>query len=393
MRRANGEGLLRKRSNGTWEGRLTVGYDESGNQITKSIYGKTKKAVSDRMNQMKHDLKQGSYVEPTKETVDSFYQKWITDYLIEARDSTKYQYSGYYRNYIVDEIGSVEIQKVSDEMIQTLINKAYKKPLAPKTVRNLHGILHHLFSDAVRFKIINRNPAEYTKLPKVEQKEMLILEGANLKAFMQEIKGKPFEQIFYIDTFIGVREGEILGLTWDCIDFENETILIKQQLKRDSRIGEKSSAYILSPTKTGNYRLLHPAPSVFAALKTVRAEQARNRLKYGKVYDNPNNLVFTDEIGHFINGRTLLKHFKKRIIAIGLPKEFRFHDLRHTHTAIRLENGDDLKMISSDLGHTNISTTANIYAHLTQRAKKDSADRMETFIKSLDSAKKKRKKA
>lgn len=383
MRRANGEGLLRKRSNGTWEGRLTLGYDESGKQIVKSIYGKTKKAVSDRMNQMKHDLKQGTYVEPTKTTVESFYRKWIADYLIEARDSTKYQYEGYYNNYIKDEIGSVEIQKVSDEMIQTLINKAYKKPLSPKTTRNLHGILHHLFSDAVRFKIINKNPAEYTKLPKVEQKEMLILEGDNLKAFMREIKSKPFEQIFYVDTFLGLREGEILGLTWDCVDFDNLTILIRQQLKRDSKIGEKSSAYILSPTKTGNIRLLHPAPSVFTALRKTRAEQAENRLKFGKIFDNPYNLVFTDELGHYINGRTLLKHFKKRILAIGLPKEFRFHDLRHTHTAIRLENGDDLKMISSDLGHTNISTTANIYAHLTQRAKKDSADRMEKFINAL----------
>ena len=212
---------------------------------------------------------------------------------------------------------------------------------------------------------------------------MLILEGDNLKAFMQEIKGKRFEQIFYVDTFLGLREGEILDLTWDNIDFDNETILIKQQLKRDSRIGEKSSAYILSATKTGNIRLLHPAPSVFTALRKVKAEQAENRLKYGKVFDNPNSLVFTDEIGHYINPLTLLKDFKKRILAIGLPKEFRFHDLRHTHTAIRLENGDDLKMFSSDLGHTNISTTANIYAHLTQRAKKDSADRMERFINAL----------
>ena len=392
MRRANGEGLLRKRSNGTWEGRITIGYDENNKQICKSIYGKTKKEVSDRLKQMQHDLNKGTYVEPTKTTVSSFFEKWIKDYLIKARDSTKYQYNGYFENYINDEIGSVEMQKVTPEMIQMLISKCYKKPLSAKTVRNLHGIIHHLFADAVRLRIVNNNPAEYTNLPEVEKKEMLILEGDNLKAFIEEIKGKPFEHLFFIDCFTGMREGEILGLTWDCINFENETILVKQQLKRDSRIGEKSSAYILAPTKTGNIRLLSPASSVFDALRKVKAEQSRNKLQYGKAFDNKDNLVFTDPVGRYINGRTLLKAFKKRVSAIGLPA-MRFHDLRHTYTATALETGDNMKLVSSNLGHTNISTTMNIYAHLTNKAKKDSANRMETFIKGLDSDKKKRKKA
>lgn len=384
-KRTNGEGSIRKRANGTWEAQYSAGYDENGKRIRRSIYGKTKGEVAAKLADIAQSIRKNEYIAPSETTVKSWTDEWLKNYLLKARESTKYQYEQYMRLYVLPEIGNVPIQKVTAPMIQGIISGKLKDGLSAKTVRNLHSIVHHCFQDALDMEIISRNPVKSRKelLPKATKKEMLILEGEAVESFLAEIQGKEFEELFYIDLFTGMREGEILGLSWDCIDFKNQTITIKQQLKRDSHIGEKNSQYIIDDTKTGNNRTIRPAPSVFPILKKVKKQQQENQLRNGSRFYNPSNLVFTDEIGQWINGRTLLKAFKKRVDAIGIP-EMRFHDLRHTYAALSLQNGDDLYTVSKNLGHTNISTTANTYGHLTEKARTDSANRMDSFIRSLN---------
>lgn len=381
-KRTNGEGTINKRANGTWMGQIMLGYDENNKRIRRTVYGKTKKEVADKIRQLCSDRANGTYVDPSNVTVADWSKDWITNHLLAAKESTLYQYDQYLRLYVVPDIGSVPMQKVTPRMIQEIITNRFRDGLSAKTVRNLHGIIHHCFQDAVKMELIQRNPAEMTELPKVQKKEMTILDGEEIKAFLNVIAGSKYEDIYYTDLFCGFREGEILGLTWDCVDFKNKTITIRQQLKRDSKIGETNSQYVLSDTKTGNIRTIQPASSVFDVLTKVKHKQIANKLKYGSSYNNQYNLVFTNEIGEHISSRILLRDFKKKVTAIGKP-EMRFHDLRHTYVSLSLQNGDDLKVVSANVGHTNISTTANIYAHLTSKMKSDSADRMEAFIRAL----------
>ena len=380
-RRSNNEGCIRKRADGSWEGIYTYGYDENNKPKRKSIYGKTRKAVFERLQAILADIKKDEYVKPEKVTCDEWFDDWLDKYILNTRESTKAQYELYLRLYVRPHIGIMKIQKVTKTHVKNIILDCEGKNLSPKTIRNLNGILHHCFSDAKEIQLIKSNPSDGQSLPKVQKTKTVFLEGEKRKEFCEEIKGKLYEYLFFIALFTGMREGELLGLPWSAVDFKRECITISQQLKRDRRIGSKVN-YVIDATKTNNIRTICPAPIVFDVLRKIKKEQTANRLKHGSSFSNENDLVFTNEIGGHLVSVSVLKVFKKRAVAIGLP-DLRFHDLRHSHVVMRAENGDDMKSVSEDLGHTDIRTTANIYAHVSQRMKKESADKMQNLAKTL----------
>ena len=380
-KRGNGEGCIRQRADKTWEGIYTCGYDTSGKLKRRSVYGKTRGEVQKKLRAILESIDKGVYVNPENITCDEWFDEWLKRYLVNTKESTRAQYELYLRLYVRPAIGSVKLQKVSFFMVKNIILDCIAEDLSAKTIRNLNGIMHHAFSDAIKVRLMASNPADGQDLPKVQKKKMLFLEGDKRSAFCQEIKGKLYEHLFIVALFTGMRQGELLGLDWNSVDFGRNTITISQQLKRDRKIGEKVD-YIIDSTKTNNVRTICPAQIVFDVLKHIRREQIENRLKYGQEYDNPDDLVFTNEHGHHLVSVYVLKVFKARAKAIGLP-DLRFHDLRHSHVVIRAENGDDMKSVSEDLGHSDIRTTANIYAHVSQRMKEESAKRMQAVANSL----------
>ena len=210
---------------------------------------------------------------------------------------------------------------------------------------------------------------------------MLSGRSSSLQKFLEEIKGKQFEELFFVDIFTGLREGEIVGLTWDNVDFDNEIIHVVKQLKRKTGT---TNRYFFDTLKNGKTRIVAPAPIVFDVLRKVKKKQAENRLKYGEAYNNEMNLVFTNELGEHIGMENLWQCFKRRVAAIGLP-EMRFHDLRHTYATLSIQNGDDIKTVSESLGHATVSFTLDVYGHVTDAMRKASADRMQAFIKSIGS--------
>ncbi len=381
-RRGNNEGCIRLRSDGkTWEGIYTC-IDKNGRTVRRSVYGKSESEVKDKLILARADVITGENLDPDTITVEQWAKQWLDSFLLNTRDSTRYQYEQYLRLYVYPIIGKTRLQKITKPMVQQIITKMLAAGRSPKTCKNVNGILHHMFDDAITSEYIKTNPAHKTKLPKVEKKDLVVLSGDKYIRFLEEISGKTFESIFYLAVFSGMREGEILGLTWDCVDFKKNKIIVKKQLKRDSHIGEVNSQYILADTKTGNHRTLVLDKSVFDMLKKEKSKQAQNKLKLGSDYKNKLDLVFADEFGRFINGRTLLKAFKKRVEAIGLP-EMRFHDLRHSFATQSFRNGDSVIEVQRNLGHTQASTTLNVYAHCTEEMQINSAKRMGDFIKSL----------
>ena len=173
-----------------------------------------------------------------------------------------------------------------------------------------------------------------------------------------------------------MREGEVLGLTWDCINLETGSILINKQLQRE-RGG--NGEYHLVSTKNGKGRLITAAPSVVSVLRAVKNEQEEWQHACGNVWQNSMNLVFTDEIGRNLSAQTVYLHFKKFAKQIGAP-EARFHDLRHSYAVAAIRSGADIKSVQGNLGHATASFTLDVYAHFTQDMRQDSADRMERFI-------------
>ena len=379
-RRASGEGNIRKRKDGKWEARYTLGFHPgTGKQIRKSVYGNTQAEVVKKLKQLSSGIENGTYIEPCKLSVGGWMDIWIKDYLGSVKPFTVRSYSDHVKNHIKPCLGAVSLQKLTAPMVQNFYNEKLSSGLSPKTIKNLHGVLHSSLKQAVRIGYLRSNPTEACKLPRIEKKEISVMSEEELGMFVKEIKGHKFEKVYYVTLFTGMRQSEVLGLTWDSIDFENGVILINKQLQKEKKVGGK---YILASLKNDKSRKITPAHSVIEVLKKQRKEQIENRLKCGSLWNNKDNLVFTNELGGHLAHFTVYKNFKKIVKKLGLD-HIRFHDLRHSYAVISLGSGDDVKTVQENLGHHTAAFTLDVYGGVTENMKKKSAQRMDNFIRSI----------
>ena len=194
------------------------------------------------------------------------------------------------------------------------------------------------------------------------------------------MKGHPYETVSLVTLFTGMRQGEVLGLTWDCVDLDGGTILVNKQLQK-SKDSDGKRVYDLVSTKSGKGRKIAPAASVINLLRRHRAKQNEWRLRAGPAWQE-SGLVFTDELGNHLMHHTVYRNFKALVASIGSPTT-RFHDLRHSYAVAAIKSGDDIKTVQGNLGHATASFTLDIYGHVTDQMKRESAQRMERFIKSV----------
>ena len=391
-RGANGNGSIRKITttrNGKqytyWQARYTEGYDlGTGKQIQRSITGKTQKEVAQKLKQATYELDQGTYKEPCRMTVKEWLDIWKAEYTEDVKESTAYIYKKNVDMYVVPYIGSVKLQALTAPMIQALYNRLLKpqnedcKALSAKSVRNVHGVLHKALQQAVLVGYLRVNPADACKPPKAVKKEITPLDEGQVSEFLKAIQGHPHEYLYKITLFTGMREGEVLGLTWDCLDFKHGTLLIKQQLRREQQKGGK---YYFSPPKNNKSRVLSLAPSVIQLFRLQKLKQNGMRLEAGNLWEE-NNLIFSNQTGGFLSYRTVYDCFKRIMDKIGSPAT-RFHDLRHTYAVMAIKSGDDIKTVQENLGHATAAFTLDVYGHVTAQMKQASADRMEQLIRSI----------
>ncbi len=261
------------------------------------------------------------------------------------------------------------------------------KPLMPKTAKNVHITLHAALNQAIDNEILEKNPCRKTKLAKVEKKQVKTLNDEQVKQFIDMCIGDIYYgAILRVIVFTGLRESEALGLTWDAVDFEKGHIIIDKQLMRRP---QEAGGTILSSTKNGKPRTLSPAPYVMQVLKIRQTEQLMQSKWAGSEWkawkteeERKKALVFTNEVGEHLVQKRVYLHFKKIAKEIGAP-EARVHDLRHTFAVLSLQNGDDVKTVQENLGHASASFTLDVYGHVSDRMKKESANRMENFISGL----------
>ena len=204
--------------------------------------------------------------------------------------------------------------------------------------------------------------------------------NAHTVAFCETIKAAGYENVLFVTVFTGLRQGEVLGLTWDCVDFERGTLLINKQHNKAK--GEKE--YHFSSLKNDRIRMLTVADDVMDVLRRQKALQTQWAELLGEAFHNDDNLVFTNEYGRFIANQAVYRNYKKIMEKIGLGS-MRFHDLRHTYAVNSLKAGDDIKTVQENLGHATAAFTLGTYAHATIGMKRESAKRMEQYIQSLRS--------
>lgn len=319
---------------------------------------------------------EGTYTAPTKMTVGAWLDVWAADYLGGVKPATVQVYKNNIRLHIKPAMGAVGLSELRPHMVQKFVNGL---GLSPASVRLAYKVLHQALEKAVKLGYIPRNPAADCELPRMEQKEIHPLEDEQAAALLQAVKGGRLELLVSVALFTGCRLSELLGLTWDCVDFQKGTILVCKQLARPVHRAE--SGLFISP-KNGKNRTITPAPSVLKTLKEQRRRQAEMQIKAGPLWDNPHGLVFTNQIGGPLNQNPVEAQFSAAVKAAGLVG-VRFHDLRHTYAVNAIRAGDDIKTIQGNLGHASAGFTLDRYGHFTERMKQDSAARMEGFIKAV----------
>lgn len=382
-RAVNGSGSIRQRKDGRWEAIISIGHDPgSGKLLRKSIYGKTAKEVAQKLRAVTVSVDEGTYTEPQKMKLSQWLDTWHSEYLSGVKDSTRTSYRQHMNNHIIPALGAVKLSELTPAACQKFINDLSRvKGLSPKTVKNVHGVLHHALKQAVRLGYMRMNPTEACTLPRIEKAKIEPLDAPEIKQLLDVLGDDVYSDVLRVDIFTGMREGEILGLQWSCVDFDRGTITIEKQLSRPRVKGEE---YRFTSLKNDKPRTIQPAPFVMQILKSQRRRQAEDRIRAGAAWDDHGfpDLVFTSETGKYLNYTIVLRHLKKALAAAGLPEK-RFHDLRHTYAVSSLQAGDDVRTVQENLGHHTAAFTLDQYGHVTDTMRQASAQRMEAFIKGL----------
>ena len=329
-RHTRGEGSIRQRKDGTWEARFVAGIEPgTGKEIRKSVYAKTQKEVRKKMTEAVAALDKDDYREPSKMTLAQWLEIWQKDYLGSVKPSTTYLYKKQINLHITPALGATKLEALNPHTIQQFYNKLGKgeNSLAPKSIKNVHGILHKALQQAVKVGYIRSNPTDACTLPKVVRKELKPMDEDATAQFIEALRGHRYEILYLVTLFTGLRQGEVLGLMWDGIDFDGGIITVNKQLQR---IRGSGGQYRIAPTKNSKGRNITPAPFVMELLRKQRRKQSEWRLKAGPAWegDNLGNFVFTDELGHHLADHTVYRQFKKIVGSIDL-QTVRFHDPRH----------------------------------------------------------------
>ncbi|MDO5152097.1 MAG: site-specific integrase [Eubacteriales bacterium] len=371
-RRSNGEGNIRKRKDGRWEGRFTAGINpENGKQIFKNVLGKTQAEVKEKLKRALADSQKLDLAKQGKYTVGTWMDAWFENVAkIKVRPSSHQTYRGYIDNHIKPNIGNIPLEKLTTMELQKLYRKlltsgrverveAKEQPkgLSAKTVRNINQVISSAMDLAVAQKIILENPTNACSLPRVEHKEMQTIFSEQLQAFLEEAKRSGVYEMYYIELSTGLRRGELLGLKWEDIDMKQGVIRVRRQISRiDGKIVE-------APLKTKNsYRAVTISPQ---AVEVLKAQKEKTDDEY--VFPSPNGgPISPDSVNNMLH---------RVLDRAGIPR-VRFHDMRHTFATLTLQNGVDIKTVSGMLGHFSAGFTLDTYAHVTTAAQKDAAQAM-----------------
>lgn len=363
-----------------YEARYTEGFDpRTGKQIQRSISDKSKKVVAQKLKAALAAIDAGTYKAPCKMTVAQWLDIWVAEYLNSVKPLTKHNYNKQVQKHLKPALGQAKLDALDTHTIQRFYNSLIASGLSPKTVKNVHGILHCALQQAIACDYIYRNPADACKLPKVTKPEIKPLEPEEIARLLKEAEQDDYCNLFIVAMFTGMRQGELLGLAWECVDFQSGIITVKQQLQC------KDGNYFLETPKSGKNRTILPAPIVMDALRNQLERQQKEREQAGEMWDNQFGLVFTDALGKYLVRRTVVKHFKKISQRAGISDDARFHDLRHSFAVSSLYAGDDIKTVQANLGHATAQFTLDVYGHVTQKMRQESANRMQKFYEQLSS--------
>jgi integrase len=375
--RANGDGDVWPRKNK--EGKITsyrgayVGPDGKRRYVS----GKTKEEARRKKREAEADADRGFVFDAANLKVGEYLDRWLSDSVRDTvRQRTYERYESIVRVHIKPAFGRMKLKALTLNHVRALYRQKLDSGLAPRTVNYIHVTLHKALSQAVSDGLVPRNVAS-VKAPRPEKPEIKPLSPEQARKLIATARdaGDRYEALYVLALHCGLREGELLGLRWDDVDFSGDTATL--QVRRT--LSETRTGHKFEKPKNGKGRSLKCSQKATEALRSHRTRQNEERLSLGSLWQD-NGLVFPTTTGTTMSCTNLLgRHFKPLLKSADLPA-IRLHDLRHTCATILLMAGKHPKYVQELLGHANISITLDTYSHVIEGMDGGLADAMDEAL-------------
>ena len=374
-KRGNNEGSITHRSDGRWMGSYTVQTAQGPKR--KILYGKTRAEVAAKLTKAMANRDVGLVFDDKNLTVGQYLDRWLSDCVRgSVRESTFDRDSYLVRVHIKPALGRIKLSELSPVHVQGFYRDRLDTGLSASTVNKSHTVLHKALSQAVRWSLVSRNPAEAVKAPRPVPKEMRLLSPEETRRFLQAAHGDRLEALYVLAVTTGMRRGELLGLKWADIDLKGGAVSIRRTLSRT----HNGKRIVLGEPKTRkSRRTIRLTSRALIALKAHRKRQLEEMMKLAGLRQDQ-GLVFTTEAGSLINPSNLRQRsFAPLLERAGLP-HIRFHDLRHTCATLLLSQNTHPKFVQELLGHANIAITVDTYSHVVPGMANHTARAMEDAL-------------
>lgn len=375
-RRPSGDGMVRKRNDGRWEGRLVVGHKVNGDPIFRYVYAPTQKELTAKLRE-NIDAYQGiDLTEQSRLTLSEWLEQWLMQMADTLRPSTLESYRQNMEHHVKPYLGAKPLTHLTAADLRKLYEmlkrndrvhprSGQSRGLSSTTVHGIHTTLHHALKAAKEQGLIPSNPADAVEPPKVARPPMKILNEAQLDTFLDAIrKDAILYDFFYTELTTGLRLGEICGLMWSDFDDRSSVLKVNRTLRQ-----EKGGRLVAGDTKT------------YAGIRKIVLPPRTAQLLRERKSHSYSPWIFHDPLRPEapVRPSSAYQRLKKLLAVSGLP-DLRFHDLRHTFATHALSSGVDAKTLAGILGHTKASFTLDTYTHITGDMQKRAAHIVGGFL-------------
>lgn len=348
-------------------------YDNQGRRRWKTMpKGSTKKKARDKMREIEDQLRKGVWLPDQKVPIfKKVAEDWLEHKKPNIRESTWACYEGYVRNHFKD-IEDVRINRISIAKVEKFITNRQNQGMNLVTLKKIVVTFGQIMTYAVRHRLIDYNPVRDAEKPKgqgkIKKRPGRVLTSSEIKTFIDSISNQKYRTLFMLALMSGARQGELLGLKWSDVDWINSQIHIQRTYN--------NGAWYL-PKSKGSDRRIDIGPVMMKELKKWKLACIKNEL----------DLIFPDDNGKVIDDSTMLrKHFYPSLEKAEIGR-IRFHDMRHTYASLLIEQGENIKYIQTQLGHSSPSITLDVYSHLFKVGNQEAVIRLENAIFSKSGSK------
>jgi len=374
-KKLNGDGSIYQRSSdGRWIGAISIGFNESGQPVRKTVSAKTAEAVRLKMREVQRQVDDGLPPPDDRMTIKQILQRWESDVLRHQVATAAFDnYKSIADHHIVPILGRKRVTKLTPADVDALISTKLDAGLSVSTVRRIRAILSQVLDQAFRWGVVGRNVVTMTKGPKGTRTEGRTLTPAQAKRLLVTAHGDRLETLYVTMLYTGIRPGEALGLTWADVDLPSAVLRVSRSLKREG------TKLVLGEVKTArSRRSVNLATPVTKSLRLHKKRQAKERRVAGSSWTDL-DLVFANEVGTPIDPSNLRRDFKAVSNRAGLG-HWHPHELRHSAISLMLGQGVPLEVVADVVGHSSIRMTADVYAHNRPPQRKAAAEAMATAL-------------